>query len=76
MNNLGLPIRREHSFRKSKEAKPLWETLHDPATQTIVIQYDLGLFGNRMDIDALVSTIAQDMHDLARRIHPYEKEHK
>lgn len=70
MNNLGLPMRREQSFRRTDAGDVLWELSHDPSTQTIVVKYELGLFAMRRDIDALVSCIAGDLHGIAGRIHP------
>jgi len=72
MNNLGLPMRHEHSFRVTEQCQPLWRLSHDPSTQTIVVSYELGLFAKRRDIDALASTIAMDLHGIASRIHPTE----
>lgn len=70
MNRLGLPLRHEQSFRVTDGGEPLWELSHDPATQTIVVRYNLELYSKRRDIDALVSVIAGDLHGIAARIHP------
>ena len=70
MNHLGLPMRHEESFRVDGDDHRLWEYSHDPATQTVVIKYELGLFAARRDIDALASVVAGDLHGIAARLHP------
>lgn len=72
MNTLDLPQRFEFSFSNDSDGQPIWKTNHDPATQTIVIQYSSGIMKKRREIDSLVSSLACDLHNIAARIHPYE----
>ena len=74
MNRLGWPLRRDHSFKTDDRGENLWESSHDPTTQTIVIKYSLGLFGKRREIDVLTSALAGDLHGLAARLHPNRRD--